>query len=449
MSNVLTPTDPRISRLYRPHGAARDLLLDKRREIMLSGPAGTGKSRACLEKLHLCALKYAGMRGLIVRKSRASLSQTGLVTYEDKVLPEGSAICQGVQRRMRQSYRYPNGSELIVGGLDDVTKIMSSEYDMIYVQEAIEAEEDDWEKLTTRLRNGVMPYQQIIGDTNPDAPTHWLKSREAGGQTAFYESRHEDNPTLWDAVEGAWTAAGRLYIATLDALTGTRYARLRKGQWVSAEGQIYEGWDRKTHLLPADSVIPPTWPRVWVFDFGYKNPFVWQDWATDPDGRLYLVREIYRTGRLVEDHARDIAALQLVSNAPRPTRLICDHDAEDRATLEKHLGMTTTAAKKDVSPGIQAVMQRLKVQPDGKPRLYVLSNALVELDTSLLDAKKPTCTAQEFDGYVWDTRQGRSRGESPLKEDDHGCDATRYRVADADMRLPQKPSRRGTGGGFL
>jgi predicted transcriptional regulator len=46
-------------------------------------------------------------------------------------------------------------------------------------------------------------------------------------------------------------------------------------------------------------------------DFGYTNPFVMQWWAEDPDGRLYLYREIYRTRRLVEDHAkRHAIALQ-------------------------------------------------------------------------------------------------------------------------------------------
>ena len=44
---------------------------------------------------------------------------------------------------MRQAYHYPNGSEVVVGGLDKPSKVMSTEYDLVYVQEAIELFEND------------------------------------------------------------------------------------------------------------------------------------------------------------------------------------------------------------------------------------------------------------------------------------------------------------------
>lgn len=366
------------------------------------------------------------MRGLIVRKTRESLTEAALVTYEDKVLPEGSAISAGSQRRMRQAYHYSNGSEIIIGGLDKAQKVMSTEYDLIYVQEAIELEENDWEACTTRLRNGVMPYQQLFGDTNPDAPTHWLKRRAENGQTRMIESRHEDNPSVTEE-----------YLARLDALTGVRFFRLRKGLWVAAEGMIYDGYDPAVHLINRDdpryglkSGIPADWPRYWGVDFGYTNPFVWQAWAQDPDGRLLRYREIYRTHGLVEDHAEDIKRAS--EGDPPPVAIICDHDAEDRATLERKVGLTTTAAYKDVSPGIQAVASRLKVAGDGKPRLIFLRDSLYEADPELVEAKKPTCTEEEIGGYVWDVSNGQKKGEAPVKKNDHGLDDARYVVAHVD-----------------
>ena len=172
-------------------------------------------------------------------------------------------------------------------------------------------------------------------------------------------------------------------------------------------------------------------------DFGYTNPFVWAAWAQDPDGRLYRYREIYRTKTLVEDHARKI--LEVTKDEPKPRAILCDHDAEDRATLERHLKMRTTAAYKAVSPGIQAVEARLRKAGDGRPRIFYLRDSLVQVDPALAEAHRPTCTEEEFESYVWDQSNGRNRGEEPVKEHDHGCDMTRYLVAHVDSIGKNKP----------
>ena len=57
---------------YTPRGGAVQVFERRDNEVLISGPAGTGKSRACLEKLHLMALLNPGMRGLMVRKTRSS-----------------------------------------------------------------------------------------------------------------------------------------------------------------------------------------------------------------------------------------------------------------------------------------------------------------------------------------------------------------------------------------
>ncbi|GAG05846.1 unnamed protein product, partial [marine sediment metagenome] len=74
-------------RPYEPHGAAKDLFYFQGREVLIEGPAGTGKSRAIWEKLYAVAYKYPGCRILVVRKTRESMTESVLVTWEDKVLP--------------------------------------------------------------------------------------------------------------------------------------------------------------------------------------------------------------------------------------------------------------------------------------------------------------------------------------------------------------------------
>ena len=404
---------PKGQRPYKRYGAAISAWRSARRELLLSGPAGTGKSRALLEKLHFCADKYAGMRGLMVRKTRKSMRQSTMVTFEQKVLPEGWLGNLIKWRTQEQEYRYPNGSIIAVGGLDDPAKVMSSEWDMIYVQEAIELDEEDWGALTTRLRNGVMPYQQLIADCNPSHPEHWLKLRCDRGTTLILESRHEDNPTVTDE-----------YLASLDELPRVLYLRLRKGIWASAEGTVYQDeWNPAIHLINRFD-IPADWPRYWAIDWGFRNPFVWQAWAMNPDGILYRYREIYRTGALVEDLAREI--MKITADEPRPVAIICDHDAEDRATFEKHTHYRTIAADKAVSIGIQDTKARLRIGKDGKAGAYFLRDSLVGIDRDLERRHLPFCTDKEFEVYIWDTANGRKTGEEPVKKYDHGADSFRY-----------------------
>jgi phage terminase large subunit len=441
-----------VEHRYQPRGAAKAVMESRAGEVLLSGPAGSGKTLAVLTKLLLQALKYPGMRGLILRKTGVSLGSTTLVTWRARVANEaldaGLVWFYGGSREEAAQYRFQNGSSITVGGLDNPDKIMSSEYDVIVIGEATEVTLTDWEKATSRLRNGVMPYQQLLADCNPNAPHHWLNRRCEAGQTLMLHSRHADNP-LYVNADGTFTEAGEAYIlGVLAKLTGVRRQRLYLGNWAAAEGLIYEGFDAAVHLVDQFE-IPAGWERFWSVDFGFSHPFVLQCWAVDPDGRAYLHREIYRTQRLVEDHAADIIAACTVEDPdyvhpegeprlcwqgriwtePRPSRIICDHDAEGRATLEKHLGMSTKAALKTVTEGIQAVQSRLKVLDDGKPRLYLCRDAVLHRDQAQVDAGKPASTVEEMGGYIW-ADKGK---EQPVKKDDDGMDAGRYFVVDQDM----------------
>lgn len=431
---------------YRPYGSALELFKCRTPEVLLSGPAGTGKSRAMMEKMHAMMLQTPHARGLIVRKTATSLTSTALVTWREHVAKEalesGEVRFYSGSAQEAASYQYGNGSTVTIGGMDKASRIMSSEYDAVYCQEATELGETDWELITTRLRNGKISFQQLMADANPDAPHHWLKQRCDRGACHMVYCRHEDNPRLYNAENGEWTPEGLTYVARLDALTGVRRERLRYGRWAAAEGLVFEGFDPAVHLstrFNRDSLPPRDWPRYLAIDFGFRNPFVCQWWVEAPDGALYMYREIYMTGRLVEDHARQIARLQRTKHGaePTPRAVICDHDAEDRATLERHLGYSTVAAHKDVLPGIEAVQARLRPGKDGKPGLFICRDALAERDPALEDAKKPASTAEEIVEYVWDpsqapTLQGQPK-EAPLKRNDHGMDAMRYAVANVDL----------------
>ena len=458
---------------YQPRGGCKVAFEARDDELLVSGPAGTGKSRACLEKIHLICLMTPNVRALLLRKTKISLTSTALVTWRNWVVKEamatGTVVYYGGSAAEPAQYRYTNGSSVTIGGLDQPTRIMSSDYDIIYIQEATEITLEDHEMCTTRLRNWTISFQQLIMDCNPAGDKHWLKLRANDGLTRLVESRHEDNPQLFDeiirpdgTIEYKVTQRGAAYISKLDKLTGVRYKRLRLGLWVSAEGIVYEEFDPAVHVLPWDYddegnrlPLPNEWPRYWSIDFGFVHPFVLKCYAEGPDGELYRYREIYMTGRTVEEHAATImnevtevithkwydhfnkvdrVREETVWTEPRPNAIICDHDAEGRRTFERATGLSTRPAIKNVYEGINAVKERLKIDPlTGYARLYYMADALVELDQSLKDALQPTSTLDEYPSYVWKVNSDGRKQDEPVKRDDDGMDTDRYIVAFFDL----------------
>lgn len=420
------------------YGPAREFWAYKGLEVMLSGPYETGKTVAALTKLHALLCKYPNARGLMTRDTYADLVNTAVVTYEKRILPfPPNDDRSGIRKfggEKPQFYDYPNGSRLVVSGLDNPGKTLSAEYDFVYVNQAERVSLNSWETLTRSVtgRAGNAPYTQIMGDCNPSVPTHWIINR---ARLKIFEQLHRHNPRLYDQTTGELTEAGKVAMGVLDGLTGLRYKRGRLGLWVSAEGQVYDNFDPDIHVIePFD--IPKEWTRYRAIDFGYKNPFVCQWWAQDHDGRLYLYREIYMTERTVKVHSEQIKRL---SDGEKYAYTVADHDAEDRATLYEN-GIDTVPAIKEISPGIQTVQERLKVQGDGKPRLFIFKGALVEADRSLYREypgdTQPVCTEQEFGSYVWpDGKDGKPNKEVPVDAYNHGMDCMRYQCKSIDAPL--------------
>lgn len=431
-------------------GAAADLFDDTSPEVCIVGAAGTGKTVAALMKLHVDSLDTRAMQSLVVRQTHASLVASTLVAFEQFVareaLESGAVKWFGGSGSKPAGYYYPNGSTIMVGGMDNPGKVLSMNLDRVVVDEANQVSVTAYETLLTRLRGSAATYKQIVCATNPDHPEHWLKTRadDPEQQLRMYTSRHADNPYLADR-HGQWTEAGESYVRFLESLTGVRRLRYLNGVWAAAEGMVYGDWREDVNVIEWFEV-PADWGTIVSIDFGFNNAFSLQVWRIDPDGRMYLTHEWHQSGKLVEDWARDLKAW-LTEQGLRPNAIVCDHDAEDRATLERHLKLPTLPARKGVSRGVQLVESRIRKAGDGRPRLYVFRNALQGRDPIAEERKTPRGVAKEVLGYVWETIRGTDGvpKEVPKKLNDHAMDCLRYAVAhldwheDAKVGNPAKP----------
>lgn len=276
----------------RLYGNVRAGATCKAPEVMLAGPADTGKTVGLCGKLHILALTYNGAQLAIVRKTYKSMPGSVLQTFE--------AIAGGLPRvyggKRAERYLYPNGSTVWLGGMDNPDKVLSSERDVIYVNQAEELSLPEWEVLGTRAtgRAGNMPYAQMVGDCNPSAPTHWIMQRSRnGGPMRRFDTTHRDNPELFDPATGEITAEGERRLGALRNLTGSRLLRLYHGLWAAPEGAIYDVFDEEKHKVVAFEP-PALWPRIVGVDpFGAYIAAVWL--AVDIQaGIVNVYREYYQ-----------------------------------------------------------------------------------------------------------------------------------------------------------
>ncbi len=183
-----------------------------------------------------------------------------------------------------------------------------------------------------------------------------------------------------------------------------------KGHFAAFLGQVYKLFNRDTHVVKPFE-IPAEWPRWRSVDFGYNNPFVCLWLARDPDRRWHIYHEHFRPRETLAYHAERI---KQISGREQYRCTWADHDSQDRYELQ-NLGIKTTPAKKDVHLGIEAVQATLKVQGDGRPRLFIFE----------------TCKhlIQEMTGYRWaEGTETRDAKDEPLKINDHTVDSLRYAI---------------------
>lgn len=423
------------------------------REILIHGPAGTGKSRGILEWIWWVANTYRGVRILIARKTRVSLTEAALVTLEDQVIPPGHPTLNGPGRANRASYSVERTkSEIVCGGMDHPTRLYSTDWDIIYIQEAQELVEDEWERLRRGLRHFTVPTQVLIGDCNPEGPGHWLYKRVFGKpqRTENWPSRHWDNPKWYDGKKRKWTTEGITYIDSLSRLSGVRKDRLLRGEWVAASGAVWDNFDSAVHVVDRPKPVPgetdvETVGREFklkryfgAIDWGFSSAGTFQVWGVDDEKRIYLVAEWYRAqeplswwAARIEQAHRDYQLMCVQADPARPDSISVANDLLHQKGIRRlvwgaHNRRRATQGM-DMG-GLELVRQHFSRQKDGKPGIYLLRGSLKDRDARLEEARKCTCLSEEIPGYVYlKLEDGKPSKEATDPHcDDHGCDALRY-----------------------
>ncbi len=232
---------------------------------------------------------------------------------------------------------------------------------------------------------------------NPEGPGHWFYKNwilGAGQRNCLRLSfTMEDNPSLSEAIRLRYE---RLY-------TGVFYRRFILGQWVQAEGRVYD------FFSPEMVGKAPEKCEKWYIscDYGTVNPTSMGLWGRK-NGVWYRVKEFYFDSRVQMRQMTDAEyadALEELAGGRPISAVIVDPSAASFMEVLRRRGHRVQKAKNEVLSGIRLTADLLK-------------KGMVVICEGCDDCLR------EMDCYAWDT--GR---EQVKKEHDHAMDDMRYFVA--------------------
>lgn len=191
LSNVLNRT---VLPVYK-----KKFRCEKRYDVFKGG-AGSGKSRFVAQKVLYRIIYQPKHRYLIVRKVKDTLKTSVFQLFKDYI--EGWGISHKFKITKSPMYieHIASGNSILFMGIDKSEKLKSIEkITGIWIEEASELDEHDFNELDRRLRGELPNYKQIHITFNPISHLHWLKKR-------FFDLRPEscdviettflDNPKL-------------------------------------------------------------------------------------------------------------------------------------------------------------------------------------------------------------------------------------------------------------
>ncbi len=193
-------------------------------------------------------------------------------------------------------------------------------------------------------------------------------------------------------------------------------------EFTALTGRVYKEFDDEVHV--GSYPYNPNWPCWRVIDFGFTNPFACLDIQVDPQDRLYVVREYYVRGKIIDDHAEAL----LRSSIKYEGYGADDEDPEAIERLRRKGIQAVHLHTESIPSELELVRGQLKIRGDDKPGLFV--------DRGCKN------TIEEFHMYRYpETRDLLVEKELPIDKYNHSMDCIRMFVTwKMDPRPPSKTS---------
>lgn len=364
------------------------------------GGAGSGKSVFIAQKLLLKALKDK-RKALIIRKTLNSQKDSCWRLMLEQLEDFGiRAACK--VRITDYAIELPNGSVLLFKGLDDAERIKSIVgITDIWIEEATELIEEDFDQLDLRLRARASNLQMFVS-FNPISKVNYVyrkwfsETAVVGEDTLIVKTTYKDNRFLPEE-----------YIKSLEKKihTNPTYYRIYAlGEFCSLDKLVYNNWRVEDFETPKDGRL------VVGLDFGFTNDPTAIVASIVKDDDLFIFREYTGTGKTNQQIAEIITSMGFAKSV-----IIAD-----------------SAEPKSVAEIRRCGIMRIRESQKGKDSII---HGIQRLQGYHMHVH-PSCEniITELENYAW--IKDKATGEytnKPIDMFNHSLDALRYSLQALDQ----------------
>ena len=274
-----------------------------------------------------------------------------------------------------------------------------------YINEATLANQEVFNEIRNRCS---MRGSHIICDTNPDIPTHWLKTdyidnKDPKAGIISYTFTIDDNTFL-----------DKEYVESLKASKprGMFYDRDILGLWVTGEGIVYQDFNKDTMVID-DSKVPKGLHYYCGCDWGYEHPNPILLLGDDDQGNTYVLRDYTKKHKFINYWVK--IAQNLQDEFGRNLIFYADSARPDNVNEFQAAGINCINANKNVLPGIECVAQKMR---EGK--FFIAESCSQGL-------------MNEIYQYAWDENTGQPLKENDVRHNDR-LDALRYAIYSRNVK---------------
>ena len=271
------------------------------------GSAGSGKSYTIAQRIIIRCTKEP-IRVLVCRRYATTLRNSCFALFKE-ILTKWKLLPYVKIKETDMSITFPNGSQIIMVGLDTEEKLLSlTNISTVWVEEAYEVEKSKVEQLNLRMR-GTAANQQLILSWNPISKHSWLYDftvKNPPENSVFIHSTYKDNPFL-----------NPEYVQALDEMeirNPEKYRVYGRGEWgVDSSGLVIKNW--KSEAFDAMALAAAGLEHRAGMDLGFIDKTAIIDTLYDKANHtIYVFNEFYKSGCQPSELAAAIKDMNLAKS---------------------------------------------------------------------------------------------------------------------------------------